>query len=211
MRHIWLAVSVIIAAACAGPAAAGGLDDLDENAGQMDFFRKEGSDMAAHLYSCQWGGEGTEYSMLFCGKRGTDLLENWINIKSLEYKCDPPFKQNAIRWLQVDRKCHSPTGARVAAMVLVPHPRYVDQAKDGLLESFSDPDPPRLRVDSSEAVKIGSLPATLYHQKKNQCSILLKLPKGAVINFSGECSNVKAMIKLGELLTVDYLKKKLES
>jgi hypothetical protein len=101
-------------------------------------------------------------------------------------------------------------GSIIDLEVLVPHPKSIDLVQAKLISKFSNLEPPDLKIESLEKINIRHYTGVFYEHKSSQCSLLIKLPEGCVLNFSStKCSDKKAIVRLGELLFLDRLSTKL--
>jgi len=97
--------------------------------------------------------------------------------------------------------------------VFVPQPKFIDSVKMGIIRQFAELAPPILPIESSEELTVsGDIPAALYNRKDGLTSLLIRLPRGSLMNLV--CTKVEAvseMIQLANLLNVKEVRDKLAS
>lgn len=189
---------------------ADGLRDFD-SAGQMKFIASQAPVNTNKIYSGHWGRPHSNYSKLFVSRKGPEILYEWLALRNLKFKCEPPIKQIANDWFGFSRICRSAEDAKIKMQLFVPHQRFVDAVEGGLLAPLNQLEPPRLRPDTVEAVKVQGVPGRLFRLPDKTCSVLLKLPQATRLNLSSECANLTALFELGESLTLQRLIDKLSS
>lgn len=93
----------------------------------------------------------------------------------------------------------------------LPYPKYGPMTQYGLIDDLARLEPPKRAVLSSESILVGDIPATLFHEPKDVCSLLIKLPKFSYFEGTVKgCSRTSELIRLVTALNLKTVTAKLE-
>ena len=161
-----------------------------------------------------WLTKGTNLAKIFStdGNGMSNILEWLGDLTSKEFKLTNKTFKNFKEYNSLKLDYLSEKNENVEIVILVPHPKYVDLIKTGLLDDFYKQEPPGMPVVATEKMLIKANTAYFYQRKEGGCSLLFKLPKSSTLNLvDNSCHDNHTVVKLAELLNLERLSKKLES
>lgn len=160
----------------------------------------------------KWVDPNSNYGRVLVSPSGLEEMSRWVG------QAPPSFaikSFDARRYREYVRLVHhysSDVGKDFYLYVMVPYPKFSAMVKYGLVDDFSNLEPPKLRVKSVQSVRVNGLPGDLYHREDNSCSLLIHLVKGAVANFyTPSCDDLKDMVSLAGMVNLLGLNEKLSS
>ena len=165
----------------------------------------------------RWLDEDSNFSTIFTGDRGRKTLLEWSgdlsNLTAKGFTISGDEGEQKPEYVVAVRTITAPGEQQpITLTILVPHPKYISLVDMRLLPSFSDLEPPSLGISSVETMKFSTVEARLFHHRSGGCSILFKLPKGALLNLQAKrCGEDNALTRIAGQLTIDRLKQKLAS
>jgi len=165
------------------------------------------------LYGARWFVAGTNFSSLFVERKGAKRLLDWVGYVIPGFT---PGRENAerkVEYLLAERIFLDDHFKPIRVLILVPHPKYAASVDMGLIEQFFVLHPPRLRAAAQTPVEIkGAVKSTLYQDFNGDFSLLMKLPKNAVIQISATAPGMKPKIlDLASKLDIERLAQKMQS
>jgi len=158
-----------------------------------------------------WLTKGENFSDLFLTRDGPKLLHLWLDTPNLKFKLLDKKQARLNEYITQSKIYRGPSKVNIEVRVLVPHPRYEDMAKYKLLDSFADIQPPRLKVEDKENVKINGFDANIYSLKDSGDVIILTLSKSTLVTIHAKTGGRKDLIDLANLLSFDRLERKLRT
>lgn len=161
----------------------------------------------------KWLPTDSEYSSLFGSQRAVMQLIEWV----------APYVQGYTKF-EVDAE-KTPEYVRASAkyaarddqdlfnvVILVPHPRNIRSASLNLLESFKKAREVPAELASSQTYKVRGLDAIVHRDKADQCSLVMELKRGALINITTkQCKEEKRLLDFARSLDITRLNRKLDS
>lgn len=218
MRFIpFLGAFVLGCAVWCSPCRADSLKEVLDSPEMQKLERASGSNQALDA-NRRWLDDESNFAGIFTlGARGRQTLLEWSG--DLSTLADKGFKilgdegSQTTEYAVAERKISAPGETEpITLTILVPHPKYLSLVDMRLLPIFSDLEPPSLAIDSVETMRFSTVEARLFHHRNGGCSILFKLPKGALLNLkSTRCGEDNALTRIAGQLTIDRLKQKLSS
>ncbi|NMC62710.1 MAG: hypothetical protein GYA55_06015 [SAR324 cluster bacterium] len=154
----------------------------------------------------------SNYGQLVLENGKYSLLNVWLGPVPTGFKLDKSSIKRTHEFMELSQKYHNKEGSEYYLKIYVPYPKFIDAAGMDLIRQFSELSPPLLKVDSREEIKVNDIPGHLYHRLDGSSSILIELPKNALLNIL--CLHPKSvanMISFAQSLNIWELKSRLAS
>lgn len=161
-------------------------DSLAELAKQVSRATKhQEAQNRKELLGARWFVAGSNFAKVFIDKKGPLIALDWLGTIIHDFSAGKDGAIRKVEYVRGDRVFTDEKFKRVVVTILVPHPKYASIVDLGLIEVFSSIEPPRLHVVAEHPLSIkGAKSATLYQNEKGDYSIVVKLPRNAVVNIT---------------------------
>jgi len=165
------------------------------------------------LFGAKWFTAGTNFSGIFIERKGPLKLLDWVGYVMPGFTPGQQAGERKTEYIKAERIFTDDEFNPIKVLILVPHPKYAPSVELGLIPAFYELQPPRLRASIETPVTVkGALGATLYQTDKGDYSLLIRLPRNAVLNISSTAAGTKKhILDLGNKLDVERLAQKLQS
>lgn len=210
-RSFYLLLSVaLLALLCSADSAFS--DALQDVVDAHPEFGQRYHGIDPELFRPKWLNPDSNFGKVFLEPKGALQLLNWIRINIEEYSPKADESKLKSEFISSKRTYVSRNSTTIHMRVLLPHPKYLTTRELGLIAEFEAMEPPVLQALYSKRIMLGAHEATLYEEAQGSCSIVLKITKGAVINFSTpSCDAKEDLIEFAKKARVERLISKLES
>ena len=165
-----------------------------------------------------WLRDGSNYSKIFKGKNGGHVLFKWLGEPPRRFKKTGGSAAQTRDYSRATKKfsfgkLSNKEDKVVTVTILVPKPHVAAAVDLGLINDFSSYEPPKLPVETAEAIDVRGLEGQLYiKRQKLGCSLLLKLERSSIMNFHVDrCEFTKDMFELVYGLNIHRLNTKLQT
>lgn len=180
------------------------------NSPEMQKFEMKRMD--EDLHGPRWFKPGSEFARIFSAQEGPNLLNTWIAPGTGSFIAGPQEEQTLREYIMAERTYTSAETADIKVRVIVPHPKYASMIPFGLIQAFAEIEPPVLQFENKEQVEVRHRKADIYTLKNGGCFLLIKITRSAVVQvLQPECRSLHDLMKLGELLDIARLERKLNS
>ena len=158
-----------------------------------------------------WLDPESSYGKLLLGSGRESILSNWLNVPAEPFSLLEKEVFRKSEYLSVTH-LYNAEGLKIKYSIqfFIPYPKYGPMSTYGLVSDIESLKPPGLRIKTSEKITIGNLPATLFHEIDNSCSVLISLPKYSFAQGKvKDCSEIKNLMQLLSDLNIENVSEKL--
>ena len=157
--------------------------------------------------------EDSNYWKIFTDKDAKKLLENWLGSSSSDFEIVQSDLISRPEFVELDQVFKEKTTSYDYSLrILIPRPMSKTLIQLKLIREFLDIEPPRLRIEKDQILKLSGIEAKFYGHKNKDCSIVIPYEKDIVFNLlSKECIKPSNLSKIFEGLDLKRFKNKLES
>ena len=161
--------------------------------------------------SDRWVDNRSEFSTLFDDQHSSLKLLSWLSPNTVAYSKFLEDADKKPQFARVRAKYAAKDDDSVINLtVLVPHPRFAQQAAENLIKAFSAIRIAPADTTKNEIVKVRSLDARAIHTKSEQCLLSVELSKGTLLQLSSQkCKDEKRLIDFARTLDLGRTNKKL--
>lgn len=160
-----------------------------------------------------WLDPESSYGELLLGSGRESILSNWLNVPSEPFVLSQKDVIRKPEYLTITHLYFAEgQKTKYSIQFFIPYPKYGPMSTYGLVSDIESLKPPGLRIKTSEKVTVGNLPATLFHEVDNSCSVLISLPKYSFVQGKvKDCSEIKNLMQLLSDVNIENVSEKLIS
>lgn len=164
------------------------------------------------LESERWLPEEENFSEIFKGYYGWKKVNLWFDIPATgHYRRGQDWKITPAEYVYTGRTYLTSDDTTLKVEAFVPHPRYKESARFGLLPALAKRSPPELEVEFTEETKIQKYPGKLYTLPDGTCQINLELTKVTLVIFTAPCSHTDQLLEFAHQFSFDRFVMKLDT
>lgn len=162
-----------------------------------------------------WINTNTNYGKILTNKFKPDTVLHWLFGAVRFYKpLKPKFLKDTETVSYFTPIAKDKVRRAMDFKMLIPHPKFAESVKYGLVKQFDNLVPESKFVVSQESLTVGrsKAKAELYILKRKNCVMLIDLARNGKIQLSQQnCENPKALLSVAEELDIPRLNRKLNS
>ncbi|MBX7139216.1 MAG: hypothetical protein K1X83_14675 [Oligoflexia bacterium] len=187
------------------------LDELTKSE-RMGEFDQDSARLKQKMRSrSHWMDPQSDYASLFEGQRGAEQMLTWL-VRSYpgytklgqEARKENETASAQMRFIERDSE------NLLTLTIILPHPRYINAAKLGLLKAMIEVQTPPPNTSATQELIVRDQPAVLYLAGTERCDLKVTLDKGAVLRLQySKCENSKRLLDFARGLDIQRLVRKM--
>ena len=179
---------------------------------EMLRYGKSESQSLQTLESERWLPGEENFSEIFIGHDSWKKINLWFDIPATgHYRRQYSSNHSPAEFVYTNRTYLTSDNKSLKVEVFVPHPRYKESVRYGLITALAERSPPQLEVEFTEETKIQKYPGKLYTLPDRNCQINLELTKATLIIFTAPCSHTDQLLDFAHQFSFDRFVMKLDT
>lgn len=163
-----------------------------------------------HGVKDRWINPDSSFGKLFVRSSHAQDVIDWLTSNIDPYKVKRAFGAKGKVFASAEAKLRMKNEPAIWLNVLVPHPKYVEMMRYGLIPDFNELTPPSTQTAFSDQIDIQQHQAHLYKMKSGQCRLIIDAARYSKIALrQRECDNLLQLVDLAKRLDFIRYRRKL--